>query len=122
MAMDTTSIPAALTPLAFTALVVMQVMQLIGNHLKARADTAARNDGSMATILQKVLDQHAAAAERQAVASATQAQAMERVATSMAEIQAHMHGTNAALTSLATRIELVEARMAASTAKAQQGG
>ena len=49
--------PASLTPLALLGLVAIQLLQLIGNQLKARADVAARHDDNLAGILKQVLDQ-----------------------------------------------------------------
>lgn len=103
--------PAALTPLALLGLVAVQVLQLVGNQLKVRSDTAARHDDSLSKILQQVLDQHTASMERQALS-------LERIGATMAEIQAHMHGTNSALASLGHRLEAVEMKLAGAAAAA----
>ena len=103
--------PAALTPLALIGLVAVQVLQLVGNQLKAKSDAASHRDESMAGILQKILDQHTASMERQAAA-------LERISASMAEVQAHMHATNAVLNSFTHRLEAVELKLAAGMAAA----
>ncbi len=89
--------PASLTPLALLGLVAIQLLQLIGNHLKARADVAARHDDNLAGILKQVLDQQNAS--------------WERLAGTLSEIQNHMHGTNATLAMLASRLEQVERQL-----------
>lgn len=97
--------PQNLTPLALLGLVLVQVLQMMSGHLKAKSDAAARHDDSLAGILQRVLDQHTEAMGRQAGS-------LEKIAATMSEIQAHMHGTNAALNSLTHRLEAVERQLA----------
>lgn len=100
--------PQTLTPLALMGLVAVQVLQLLGNHLKARTDAATHRDDSLAGILQKVLDQQTAA--------------LERLSSSLAEIQAHMHATNAVLTTLTHRLEQVERQLAGDVPYPAVGG
>ena len=103
--------PAALTPLALIGLVIVQVVQLFRGHMDAKAGREAKLDDSMAALLTRVLDQHATAAERQAATNATQATALERVATSMGEIQRHMQDTNQVLAAFQHRLEAVERQL-----------
>lgn len=89
--------PSTLTPLALIGLVIVQVVQLFRGHMDAKASREARQDDSLATILQKVLDQHAAA--------------WGGLAGTLSEIQAHMRDTNAALSSFTHRLEQVERQL-----------
>lgn len=103
-AMEAISAPSSLTPLALLGLVVVQIAQLVRGHMDARAGREAKIDDSLASILQRVMDQHAASAERQAVA-------MERIGGTLSEVQAHMRDTNAILTALSHRMDAVERRL-----------
>lgn len=94
---NTLASPAALTPLALLGLVVVQVLQLIGSQLKSRADVQSRHDDNLAGILKQVIEQQNAG--------------WERVAGNLSEIQNHMHGTNATLAMLASRLEQVERQL-----------
>lgn len=114
--------PATLTPLALLGLVIVQIVQVLRAHMDARAGRASKVDDSMAAVLTKVLDQHAAASERQAVSGAAQAAAMERVAASMVEVQAHMRDTNSVLSAFSHRLESVERQLAAQAARAAEKG
>lgn len=91
--------PATLTPLALVGLVIVQIVQLIRGHLDAKAGREVRHDDNLASILQKVLDQHA--------------QAWGGLASTLGEIQAHMRATNTALSSFTHRLEAVERQLAA---------
>lgn len=104
--------PATLTPLALLGLVIVQIVQVLRAHMDAKAGRESKVDDSMAALLTKVLDQHAAASERQAVSGAAQAVAMERVAASMAEVQSHMRDTNSVLSAFSHRLEAVERQLA----------
>lgn len=103
--------PATLTPLALLGLVIVQIVQVLRAHMDAKAGRESKVDDSMAALLTKVLDQHAAASERQAVSGAAQAVAMERVAASMAEVQTHMRDTNQVLSAFSHRLEAVERQL-----------
>lgn len=110
---DVLANPSTLTPLALLGLVVVQVAQLFRGHMDAKAGREAKIDDSLASILTRVMDQHAVASERSAVASSAQAAAMERVAAGLAEIQTHMRDTNQVLAAFQHRLEAVERQLAA---------
>lgn len=100
--------PATLTPLALAGLVIVQIMQMFRAHLDSKAGRIAKVDDSLAAILQRVMDQHAAASDRHAAA-------MERVGGALSEVQAHMRDTNAVLSTFSHRLEAVEVQLAAQT-------
>jgi microcompartment protein CcmK/EutM len=101
--------PSTLTPLALLGLVVVQVAQLFRGHMDAKAGREAKIDDSLASILQRVMDQHAAASERHAVA-------MDKVGAALSEVQAHMRDTNNVLSTFSHRLEAVERQLAAGQA------
>lgn len=103
---NTLASPATLTPLALLGLVIVQIAQLFRGHMDAKAGREAKIDDSLAAILQRVMDQHAASMERQSVA-------MERVGATMTEVQAHMRDNNTVLASIVHRLEAVERRLEA---------
>lgn len=97
--------PSTLTPLALLGLVIVQVAQLFRGHMDAKAGREAKIDDSLASILQRVMDQHAAASERHAVA-------MDKVGAALSEVQAHMRDTNSVLSTFSHRLEQVERQLA----------
>lgn len=103
---DALTNPSTLTPLALLGLVVVQVAQLVRGHMDSKAGRESKIDDSLASILQRVMDQHAAASERHAVA-------MDKVGLALSEVQAHMRDTNSVLSTFSHRLEAVERQLAA---------
>jgi hypothetical protein len=105
------NIPANITPLALLALVLVQVLQMIRAHLDARAGREAKTEDAERALIMRLLDQQAATSEGQMKAAIAQASAMERVGSTLGEIQAHMRDTNQVLAAFQHRLEAVERRL-----------